>query len=335
MLRAGQPRDAKYDAKVFAPLRTRMGLGSVRVIITGAAPMAPYLAEFLKVVSGVPVLEGYGMTEACAATSIGKVSDIKLGQTGPPVCAVEVRLESIEDMGYHCTDPHPRGEVCVRGPAVFAGYWKDEESTKAAIIDGWLHTGDVGRFNPDGTLSIIDRKKNLFKLSQGEYIAIEKVEQAYQKAGMVGQVWVYGNSFKSFLLAVVVPAAEPTASWLYSKGWWPNADKESTKLLSETFVADYTAVLEGEHKAEIKAWVLENLRSQEKPLKGFEKIMDVIVESRIDKMGMAFTEANECLTPTFKMRRPQLLQRYIVQLKAMYGANNEPVADDEKWPGEQ
>ena len=69
LLRAGQPRDAKYDAKVFAPLRTRMGLGSVRVIVTGAAPMAPYLAEFLKVVSGVPVLEGYGMTEAWLVAS--------------------------------------------------------------------------------------------------------------------------------------------------------------------------------------------------------------------------------------------------------------------------
>lgn len=174
----------------------------------------------------------------------------------------------------------------------------------------------------------------MFKLSQGEYIAVEKVEQAYQKAGMVGQVWVYGNSFKSFLLGVVVPAPEATANWLHSKGWWPKADKDTTKLACETFVADYKAVMEGEHKPEIKAWVLENLRAQEKPLKGFEKVTDFIVETNIDKMGMGFTEANECLTPTFKMRRPQLLQKYIVQLKAMYAANKEPVGADEKWPGE-
>lgn len=274
------------------------------------------------------------MTEACAATSIGHMGDGNLGQTGPPVSSVEVRLEDIPDMNYLHTDKHPRGEVCVRGPPVFAGYWKDEAGTAATIIDGWLHTGDVGRFNPNGTLSIIDRKKNMFKLSQGEYIAVEKVEQAYQKAGMVGQVWVYGNSFKSFLLGVVVPAPEATANWLHSKGWWPKADKETTKLACETFLADYKSVVDGEHKAEIKAWVIENLRAQEKPLKGFEKVTDFIVETNIDKMGMGFTEANECLTPTFKMRRPQLLQKYIVQLKAMYAANKEPVGADEKWPGE-
>jgi len=338
LVRQGRPVDAGYDKKVFAKLRAKMGLENVRVLVTGAAPIAPYLAEFLKVVSGGrAVLEGYGMTEASAATSIGMVGDRNLGHTGPPVSCAEVRLEDIPDMNYLHTDPHPRGEVCVRGPAVFAGYWKDEENTKATIIDGWLHTGDVGRFNPNGTLSIIDRKKNMFKLSQGEYVAIERVEQAYQKAGMVGQVWCYGNSFKSFLLGVVVPAAEPTAAFLLSKGYWPRSEKESTKLAAETFQADWkTAVIDADpaRKAELRAWVLENLRAQEKGLKGFERVKDWVIATDINGMGMVFTEQNDTLTPTFKLRRPQLLQKYIQQLKQMYADNGEPVAPDEKWPGE-
>jgi len=333
-LRQGLPLDPKYDEKVFAPLRARMGLSRARFVVTGAAPMPPYLAEFLKVVTNCPVLEGYGMTEASAATSITMVNDPNLGHTGPPVPCCEVRLEDIPDMGYLHTDANPRGEICVRGPAVFSGYWKDAENTRATIIDGWLHTGDVGRFNPNGTLSIIDRKKNMFKLSQGEYIAAEKIEQVYQKSPVVGQIWVYGNSFKSFLLAVVVPAAETTAAYLAEKGWWPNSDVASTKLASDTFSQDFKTAMTGEHAAEIKAWIVDQLRVEEGPLKGFEKVSDFIIECDIDRMGMGFTESNECLTPTFKMRRPQLLQRYIKQLKQMYADKGEPVGADEKWPGE-
>lgn len=185
-----------------------------------------------------------------------------------------------------------------------------------------------------GTLSVIDRKKNIMKLSQGEYVAVEQVEQTYQKAPIVGQLWVYGNSFKSFILGVIVPTAEPMAAFLYSKGWWPKADKESTKLASETFTSDFVTAMENPaHKAEIKAWILEQLRVQEKPLMPYCRIKDIIVESGIDKTGLAFTEANECLTPTFKMRRPQLLHRYANQLKEMYAANGEPCGADERWPG--
>jgi len=96
LVRQGRPVDAGYDKKVFAKLRAKMGLENVRVLVTGAAPIAPYLAEFLKVVSGgKAVLEGYGMTEASAATSIGMVGDRNLGHTGPPVSCAEVRLEDI------------------------------------------------------------------------------------------------------------------------------------------------------------------------------------------------------------------------------------------------
>jgi len=334
-LRKGLPVDSGYDKKIFSKLRAKMGLENVRVMVTGAAPMPPYLAEFLNVVTRGALIEGYGMTEASAATSVCLQSDHNLSHTGPPVVCVDVRLEDIPEMGYLHTDPNPRGELCVRGANVFAGYWKDEENTKATLIDGWLHTGDVARFNPNGTISIIDRKKNMFKLSQGEYVAIERVEQVYQKANMVGQIWCYGNSFKSFLLGVVVPAAETTAAWLFSKGWWPRADKESTKLAAgDQFLADYKSATEA-HKADLKAWVLENLKAQEKGLKGFERVKDWMIVTDINALGMAFTEQNDCLTPTFKLRRPQLLQKYIKELKQMYADNGEPVEAGEKWPGEE
>jgi long-chain acyl-CoA synthetase len=164
---------------------------------------------------------------------------------------------------------------------------------------------------------------SVFKLSQGEYVSSETIESAYQKCGITGQVWVYGNSFKSFLLGVIVPAPEPTAAYLFSKGWWPNENKESTKLGADKFGEEYKAAMNGAHKAEIAAWVTEQLRAQEKPLKGYERVKEWIIDTDIDRMGMVFTEQNNTLTPTFKLRRPQLLQRYIGQLKELYGKNGQ------------
>lgn len=274
------------------------------------------------------------MTEGSAATSIGLPEDPCVGHVGPPVSCVEIRLEDIPDMGYLHTDEAPRGEILIRGAGIFKGYYKNQKETDGCLqADGWLHTGDVGRWNKNGTLSVIDRKKNMFKLSQGEYIAVEKVEQVYQKSPHVGQLWVYGNSFKSFLLAVIVPAADPLIAFCLEKGWWPSP-KEEAKLGSESFAKDFQAVVTGEHAQEIKDWVLASLREQEKSLKGFEKLTDIIIEGNVNQLGLGFTEDNDTLTPTFKLRRPQLLKKYIVQLKELYAKNGEPVAADEKWPGE-
>jgi len=332
--RKGEPLSEFYDTRIFKAIRDRVGLDRVRCIITGAAPCPPYLCEFLKVLSNAFVVQGYGMTESAAGISITLPHDKNVGHCGPPLSVCEVRLDDVPDMGYLSTDALPRGEVCVRGPNVFLGYFKNSAATAETIVDGWLHTGDVGRFNANGTLTIIDRKKNLFKLAQGEYVAAEKIEATYGKCPAVGQVWVYGNSFKGFLLGVVVPSGDWVLSFASSKGWWPRPKEEST-VGNAQFIADYAAVFAGAHGAEVKAEMMTLLKEEGKSLKGFEKVVDFIFETAIDGMGAGFNEANGCMTPTNKLRRNELLKKYVVALKALYAKNGEAPAADEIWPGEK
>jgi long-chain acyl-CoA synthetase len=125
-------------------------------------------------------------------------------------------LVDVPEMKYFHTDkPCPRGEVCVRGPTVFVEYYKDPEKTaESKDSDGWFHTGDIGSMNDGGYLMIVDRKKNIFKLSQGEYIAPEKLENIYQRIPEIAQIYIYGNSLESCLIAVIVPELEVVEEWL-------------------------------------------------------------------------------------------------------------------------
>lgn len=125
--------------------------------------------RFLQIAFCVPVLQGYGLTETTAALSLTRPDDFSTGHVGAPILSVEVRLCDVPEMNYSSRNDPPTGEVCVRGNNVFVGYYKNPEQTaQDKDAEGWFHTGDVGRWNPNGTLSIIDRKKNIFKLAQGE-----------------------------------------------------------------------------------------------------------------------------------------------------------------------
>jgi len=193
--------------------------------------------------------------------------------------------------------------VCTRSPCNFSGYHKNgEETAKVLEEDGWLHTGDIGRWNDDGTLAIVDRKKNIFKLSQGEYVASEKIEMIVSKSPYISQPWVYGNSFFPMLVAVVTPDFAELRKAAVEGGWdAPKLSDLASKLEAKKFVL---AQMEAEAKAA--------------KLKTFEVPKAVFLEASLNELNQGFSIENDCLTPTFKLKRPQLLKKYSEEIDRMY-----------------
>lgn len=344
LINAGKTRNADYDTKVFNLVRTKLGLDKCKILITGAAPCPDYLMEFLRVFIGCHVVQGYGMTETSAAISATLPKDMNTGHCGPPIPCCEVKLAEIPEMGYSpFGTPGTRlgGEIVVRGRNLFNGYFKNPEETKKTFLnpdapqnERWLCTGDVGRWNANGTLSIIDRRKNMIKLAQGEYIALEKVETSYEKCPLVGQFWLYGNSYRNVVVAVVVPSAAALYAKAQEMGWWPaNVPESDVRVgLKDDFIQAFAQVVRAK-QAEIAAWLLPELQKCEKGLSGFEKIKGMIVEGNINDMGLAWTAKNDTMTESMKKRRRQLTDMYVDQLKSLY-AKVDPSAKaqaNEKW----
>lgn len=278
-----------WDRIVFGAVRAKLG-GQVKVMLTGSAPLSPQVHDFVRVVFGAELIEGYGMTETCALSALTVKGDVTHGTVGGPAPSVEIKLVDIPDMEYLSTDkPNARGEVWIRGPTSFTGYYNNAEATKGALQDGWVATGDVGMFDAQGRLFIIDRKKSLFKLSQGEYISPEKIEAVLARSPLIAQAYVEGNSLKSTLVAVVIPDAETVLPWAKSHG----LSSEMPELCKNGKLRE--AIME-----EIKK--LGNHGSGE--LKGFEMPKAVHLDSEL------FTPENGLVTPTFKLKRPQAKKKY-------------------------
>ncbi|TMW67687.1 hypothetical protein Poli38472_011307 [Pythium oligandrum] len=299
-LAQGYIHHAFWDALVFNKIKQLMG-GKVRLMMNGSAPISQDCKEFLQIVFGCPVIEGYGMTETCAIIGLSTTQFAPGTHVGLPIPGLEVCLFNVPEMNYTAEDkPCPRGEICVRGPNVFKGYYKDPEKTAEAVdADGWLHTGDIAKWNPDGTLAIIDRKKNIFKLSQGEYVAPEKIENVYLKSGLVAQIFVHGNSLQNYLVGVVVPDLEGVGEWAKANGH--SSDTESLKKLVET-------------SAELKDAIVKDMGVVAKKfgLFRFEQV------AQLHLTNDTFTVENNLVTPTFKLKRPQLVERYEKEISAMY-----------------
>ena len=160
-----------YDALIFHKFKNILG-GRMRQLFTGSAPISKDILNFLKIAFCCPIIEGYGQTECAAPATLTWMMDPHSGHVGAPIPSCDVKLVDVPDMNYTSEDRDdygnliPRGEICFKGPNCFKGYYDNPVATKETIDqDGWVHTGDIGMILPDGTVRIIDRKKNIFKLS--------------------------------------------------------------------------------------------------------------------------------------------------------------------------
>ncbi|XP_010525687.1 PREDICTED: long chain acyl-CoA synthetase 2 [Tarenaya hassleriana] len=292
-MRKGLPQEEaspRLDRLVFDKIKEALG-GRAHMLFSGAAPLPRHVEEFLRIIPGSNLSQGYGLTESCGGSFTTLAGIFSMVSTvGVPMPTVEARLVSVPEMGYDAfsTDDVPRGEICLRGTSMFSGYHKREDLTDQVLIDGWFHTGDIGEWQEDGSMKIIDRKKNIFKLSQGEYIAVENLENTYSRCPLVAQIWVYGNSFESFLVGVVVPERQTLEDW--------------TKLNNET-PKDFESLCQN---PKAKKYILDQLNSTAKQfqLKGFEMLKAVYLEPN------PFDIEKDLITPTFKLKRPQLLNHY-------------------------
>ncbi|XP_059743972.1 long-chain-fatty-acid--CoA ligase 6 isoform X2 [Bos taurus] len=356
--------DSIWDELFFHKIQASLG-GCVRMIVTGAAPASPTVLGFLRAALGCQVYEGYGQTECTAGCTFTTPGDWTSGHVGAPLPCNHIKLVDVEELNYWTSKGE--GEICVRGPNVFKGYLKDPERTKEALDDdGWLHTGDIGKWLPSfedsevlrlelseelwqeaqtdagvateeindshlnghcqwkwghgciqglsqrretnlftseiqrdtGTLKIIDRKKHIFKLAQGEYVAPEMIENIYIRSEPVAQVYVHGDSLKAFLVGIVVPDAEVMPSWAQKRG------------IEGTYAELCT-------NKELKKAILEDMvrLGQESGLHSFEQVKAIHIHSDM------FSVQNGLLTPTLKAKRPELREYFKKQIEELYSTS--------------
>ena len=282
-----------WDRILFGKVAAILG-GRVKYFITGSAPVDHQVMQFFRVMFSCEFCEGYGSTESCAYGSVLPVGDFSAGHVGKPPSCCEVKLVAVPDMNYHVTGSIPKGELCYRGPFLFKGYFRDEEKTSEAIdCNGWLHTGDIASFNPEtGKISIIDRKKNIFKLSQGEYVAPENLEIVYVNCQWISQIFVHGDSLKNDLIAIIVPKEDVITNYFKQKGGRSidYNDKELKKIIGDDLIRV----------------------AKEYRLNGYEYIRAFCLERE------QFTIENELLTPTFKLKRHQARIYYSKQIEELY-----------------
>lgn len=280
-LRTGQASSPSWkiaNALLFSKIRDGMG-GRVKYFISGGAPLGRELAEWFADV-GIRIDEGYGLTETSPVIALNTPQRHKLGTVGPVLPNVECKIA--ED-----------GEILVRGPSVFKGYWNLPEETKNAFEEGWFKTGDVGFLDDEGFLTITDRKKELIKTSGGKFIAPQPIELALKANMLVGYAAVVGDRQK-FASVVIAPNFAALENW---------AQRNAVGFTSsEQLVAD----------SRVRALYQEMVTEVNKHLAPFEKIKRVIL------VPEEFTVENGALTASMKMRRRAVEARYRAQIDAVY-----------------
>lgn len=268
---AGRIAHAFYEQVVYKKIRTIFG-PNADFAITGGAPMDSELSHFFNGI-GMPVLEGYGMTETCGPVCVSLPEDNRIGAIGMPMCGITAGIA--ED-----------GELVVKGPLVCRGYHNNPEVTTQQITDGWLHTGDLGDISEDGFISITGRKKDLIITAGGKNVSPGLLEASVMTSPVVNQCLVIGDK-KPFVAALVTLDLADANKWLESQGAKPEPDLASlakNAIVHAEVERAVNAANEGVSRAE--------------SIRKFEILPD------------EFTEANGMLTPSLKTRRAQIVEHY-------------------------
>jgi len=263
---------------VYSKLKDKMG-GRLRFFVSGGAPLSREMGEFFEAI-GVIILEGYGLTESSPVISANRADDYKFGTVGKVIPGVQVKIAS-------------DGEILVKGPNVMQGYYKNKSETNEVIKDGWLHTGDIGIFDPDGFLMITDRKKHLFKTSGGKYIAPAPIENLFLKSRYIDQFILIGNH-RMFLSALIVP------------------DFESIQEYADSHKVSYSDINDLINKKEIFDLIDKEISSLQKKLANYEKVRKFRI---LDK---PFTIESGEITPSLKIKRKFVEERYAYLIEGMY-----------------
>ncbi|KAH9849968.1 acetyl-CoA synthetase-like protein [Lenzites betulinus] len=301
----GQFHHALYDRLVFKKLHDVLG-GQLLMITSGSAPISTDVMDFLKIGLGCIVTEGdYGMTENCGCFTRALAGDpTSSGTVGAPFPTSELKLVDVPQLGYSVEDkPYPRGEICMRGGQRFTCYYKDPKKTAETIDEeGWLHTGDVGMLDDHLRLKIIDRLKNITKLAQGEYVALEHVESVYSGSSLVAQLFVHGDALQAYLVAVIVPDPVQFAALV------------SRVRGSAVAPTHLKTLVQATRDPQVTAEVLAVLTKVAKScgLRGFEQLR------RIHLTLEALSTDNGCLTPTLKIRRKETYEHFKAPIDALY-----------------
>ncbi|GES65625.1 acetyl-CoA synthetase-like protein [Aspergillus terreus] len=299
-------KHALYDRIWAKKVAAALGLERARVMVSGSAPLDPSLHNFLRVAIGADFLQGYGLTETYAMACAQSRQDLTAGNCGRLAPCTEACLLSLPDMEYSVDDkPFPRGELLLRGGNVFKEYFKNpEETSKAITEDGWFRTGDVCTIDEKGRIVIIDRRKNVLKLAQGEYISPERLEGVYlSELGYLAQGYIHGDSMQTFLVGIFGVQPDMFA---------PFASKVLGRTIAES---EIKSVLDDE---KIRKAVLKDLDrvAKKHKLAGYERVKNCAL------MMEPFTVENNLLTPTLKLKRPPTTKMYRQLLDELYAAAN-------------
>jgi long-chain acyl-CoA synthetase len=266
------------DKLVYKKLQEKTG-GNLRFFISGGAALPRALGEFFEAI-GIIIVEGYGLTESSPVICANRVEEYKFGSVGKPFPGVEIKIAA-------------DGEILAKGPNIMQGYFKNKKETEATIKEGWLYTGDIGVFDPEGFLIITDRKKHLFKTSAGKYIAPNPIESMFLASKYIDQFVLIGDR-RMFLTALIVP------------------DYEAVKEYADSHKIPYDKVEDLVRDEQIYKMLDKEMDQFQKKLANFEKVRKFVLLDR------PFSIESGEITPSLKIKRKYVEERYQDLIEQMY-----------------